>query len=479
MPLNPWSLSPIDIMKAFHLLLALLFLLFISHVLSSSSKLVVPSADDIIKEILDRKLEAMKQVPGDGNGPLPRISSAVELRVNQNDLFGAAFAAIEGHDTVARNVLCSYLFEGPNVCAAETCDSDLIKLLLARMDMINQRDADGNTPMHIAAKLGLLDIVVSLLPKAELINQPNNNLETPLMLALRNGHGEVALLLLDNKADVDQKDAVHNTPLLFAVGAGLTDIVEIISPLVRDPNFKNLNGYTPLMLALRNENAKIAKVLLRRIDNVDQWNHSLFTPLHYAASHGMLDIVETLLTRAKLVNEKTADGYTPLMLALLNGHFEVAELLWKHMHRIDTNVFGRNHLMGNCLLHFAAQLGLLDTVNFLLTNNTDDINKPNEAGEIPLKVALQNGRFDVSRRLLELTNNIDNIEIYRQPLLHYAIERCPPDFALAVLNRTANINKQNRKRETPIMLARRLHRIEVIRLLLKRLYGVHEKDEIS
>jgi hypothetical protein len=57
---------------------------------------------------------------------------------------------------------------------------------------INSRDAQGNTPLHIAASMGSLNMVSVLISKGAKINIENKLKQTPYFLAIKHGHDDVA-----------------------------------------------------------------------------------------------------------------------------------------------------------------------------------------------------------------------------------------------------------------------------------------------
>ena len=77
-------------------------------------------------------------------------------------------------------------------------------------------------------------------------------------------------------------------------------------------------------------------------------------------------------------NKPNMDEYTPLMLAVICGHVAVAKTL---LRQIDN--FDQIDEKGNTSLHYAAERGLIDIVNILLTE-TKLANVPCMEGFTPL-----------------------------------------------------------------------------------------------
>ena len=257
---SPRSTTLILIMAKFHFFLPLLCLFFISHVLSSTSEFNV-TAKDIIKEIMAKKMVAMKQSPMDGHEPAPRLSSAIEFRINAKNLPGAAIVASCEEDIVALSVIHDYLIEGRNVRAPE---------IYKNIGIFDQIDEDGNTLLHYAARYGRLDIAEYLIPNAKCLNEPNKDGLTPFMLALGNGHTDVAMIILYQIDDSAQIILGHESLLHWAARNGWLDIVKVVLFKSTRINEPNKDGLTPFMLALGNEHTDVAMAILHRIDNADR-----------------------------------------------------------------------------------------------------------------------------------------------------------------------------------------------------------------
>lgn len=217
-------------MKTFQLLLALLFLFFISHVISSTCE--VDECGEIFAEIVLKKLKVWEQAPESGYEPY--TSLAIVGKILRNDLGGAAFLAARERDNVALTVLCSYLVSRP---------------FSLERDDVNQQDENGNTLLHFAAEMGLVDVVRMLLPKAKDPNKENQNGSSPIMAAIRARHLDVAMMLLPWVRDVNQCDCSGQTLLHLAAPLPRLELVRGLLDRNCDVNKQDINGKTPIMLA--------------------------------------------------------------------------------------------------------------------------------------------------------------------------------------------------------------------------------------
>ena len=72
----------------------------------------------------------------------------------------------------------------------------------------NIRDAQGNSPLHIAAQLGFTEGAELLLGQRAQVNLANNSGETPLIIAVQQRNTAMVRLLLANGANPKQPDRI-------------------------------------------------------------------------------------------------------------------------------------------------------------------------------------------------------------------------------------------------------------------------------
>ncbi|CAI5935476.1 unnamed protein product, partial [Closterium sp. NIES-65] len=175
--------------------------------------------------------------------------------------------------------------------------SEVLKVLDKGVD-IEARDAEGQTPLHVAARLGHERIVDVLLIKgAKAEARDTWGQWTALHHAVWGGGTGAVKRLLDHSVDKDAQDKEGQTPL--HLGAMLGRIVEVI-------------------------------MLLESGANHDARDQKFFTPLHCAAAFGTVELAQVLLQRGADKTAKTKDGKTPLQIAESNKRHDVVQMFHRY-----------------------------------------------------------------------------------------------------------------------------------------------------
>ncbi|XP_028030766.1 BRCA1-associated RING domain protein 1-like [Bombyx mandarina] len=112
-----------------------------------------------------------------------------------------------------------------------------------------KRNNKGETPLHIACRLGKVDKITELLNQGVNTNTKDNAGWTPLHEVVQNGRLDLVTLLLQYNTLIDVPGLNNETPLHEAVRYGHREIIKELVKHGADINCRNSKGETPLQLA--------------------------------------------------------------------------------------------------------------------------------------------------------------------------------------------------------------------------------------
>ena len=219
-------------------------------------------------------------------------------------------------------------------------------------------DADGNTPLHHAARSSDPGVAALLRDAAADIDALNHDGVTPLGIACGCGNWRLARFLLERGAKADLPGA---SPALLSAAGGEEDDVAGV------------------------------QLLLKHKAKADARDARGRSALHEAARAGHHEIVGVLLAAGADVHARDADGRTPWLDAARGGHLEVIERLLPQRPDIAAaDAAGRD------ALHLAAQVepGNVALVRRLLELGMDP-SRRDEAGSRAVDLAAAAGRWRI------------------------------------------------------------------------------------
>src|SRR4051794_37252453 len=262
------------------------------------------------------------------------------------------------------------------------------KLIEAGAD-VNARDAEGNTPLILAAFYAGPRCVELLLEKGADPNAANRSGVTALIRAATDY--EKARLLIDAGAKVGSRTAdLGNTPLILAARrADNSRTVRLLLGRGAGASERDAAGISPIMAGAAGGRPGTGGFLLGRRAKAGDFpvtNHSssatraagLRTPLMWAAFNNDVPMVRLLLEHGADPNQKTLYG-SPLSQACWSDGVEAARILIDRGAKVDA----RDAFADFTPLHRAAASEALrpDLVKLLLAGGAD----PNAAGGGPVE----------------------------------------------------------------------------------------------
>jgi uncharacterized protein len=211
------------------------------------------------------------------------------------------------------------------------------------------KDANGDTPLHHAARRNLAQAVEFLAQKGAALDAVNAAGETPLHQAVKADASDAVRSLLALGAPLSARDAMGDTalqsavlwaakkslPVLVSAGADLDahdfsgetaihqavrkrdrDSLKYLVGKGADPDALDNRGTSPLALAVKSSAYDIERDLLGAIAEIDIRDQTGRTPLIEAVSQGDPDSSRLLVGAGADILAKDADGDSPLSIAL-------------------------------------------------------------------------------------------------------------------------------------------------------------------
>ncbi|ODS63902.1 MAG: hypothetical protein ABS41_04450 [Arenimonas sp. SCN 70-307] len=220
-------------------------------------------------------------------------------------------------DLIARGVDLNAGHAGLTPLLAATRDSwhgrpEAVMTLLANGADPRRADADGNTPLHHAARSTDPAVAALLLDAGAVLEAVNHEGFTPLGVACASGNWRLARFLIERGA---RPDPAEGQPALLAAAAGDDDPAGV-------------------------------QLLLRHKARVDARGQRQRSALHLACAAGNVEVVAALLDAGADRNARDADGLTPLLETARHGQAAVlARLAQARPDIAAVDALGRNALV--------------------------------------------------------------------------------------------------------------------------------------
>lgn len=177
------------------------------------------------------------------------------------------------------------------------------------------------------------------------------------------------------------------------------------------------------------------------------------TLLHWTALQGREHLVEHLLTfpaTDSVIDEPDDTAASPLILATLKGNIHI--VTWLLEKGADIN---HKNQQGHSPLQYACSKGFKDIVEYLLAHGAD-INIQDNRGDTSIHRLASLGRTEILSMLLahcvKPDLGIQNAE--GNTALHIACEDDESACALLLIEHKANVNIENKRKQTPLDLCK-------------------------
>jgi ankyrin repeat protein len=339
------------------------------------------------------------------------------------------------------------------------------------------KDADGRTPMHLAADsstprlatrfllavpdidlheaartgdadgLALLIAVATGCGRSTLPTRFSEVLEA----AAQQGHAEIVAMLL--KAGADPAGHYRLDAMQAAATEGHAVVIRVLvdagTPVNIVDDFNRVGA--PLHAAARGGHVDAISALLRAGADINLMSHTCGTPLHEAAWAGQTEAATRLLQAGAKPDLPAPWGYRPIHNAVWQGHADIVKLLQAHGAEMDVLI--------------AAALGEKDEVARRLGQPMPDAFRENARPE-PLVWAARGGQAEVVRFLIAEGANVKTWGRFGETPLHAAAGAGKTDIATLLLRAGADMTDEAAGGITPLLSAIEVRHVAMVRLLL-------------
>ncbi|CAF3694746.1 unnamed protein product [Rotaria socialis] len=247
------------------------------------------------------------------------------------------------------------------------------------------------SPLHLAAQWGLERVVSALIEYHADINKKDAEANTPLHVAIINQHTAIINLLLNAPSlDLTIRNKQNQTPFACSMVAKNNEAANLI--LKREPRAAEQldnKGRNFLHVAVQNGDIESVLFLLTVHVNVNNCvqDASKFTPLHLSVQIGSEIILRNLILAGGKINDVTANSRSALHIAAENNRAAICNILLEN--HIQANLVDANQ---NTALHLAVQHAHADVVRCLLAESDIDELATNAKGMNCLHVLAANSR---------------------------------------------------------------------------------------
>ena len=277
--------------------------------------------------------------------------------------------------------------------------------------------------LHLCTRRRNKDLTKVFIEAGCAVDKVNAEGQTPLHLAALNGDLEALKLFYMARADPSIADVLDRTPIYLAAERGHSLCVDFLADKFKASVFSRAkDGSTLLHVAALHGHSETAMILHKRGVPLLMPNSNGARGIHVAAVKGHVGVVNAIIARGEDVNVLTNNDYTPLHLAIDAGQHEVVECLLGH--GASVNILGGE--LKESPLHMACRMGEArgeKCVGMLLKSGSNP-NLPMKDGRRSLHIAAHSGNARNVRLLLENGGDVALADGNGETALHLTVKGC-------------------------------------------------------
>jgi ankyrin repeat protein len=351
-----------------------------------SSSAVMPVKEDSTvseksaEEVLDDLDDFLEKVEDTGDPDIQSINSSASTKtVSYSYQLKTACWKCKN---AASPLLCSVKLNH------RSCLKDILTCL-AHLDVSEEKDSEGDSAAHIAARENRLEILQLLYNyDRTILESKDHRGASPLHSSAQKGQGDCVRWMLKNGGSVFQRDFDGASAVHYAASNGHLEILKELVPLESNvAREQTYNGETPVYFAAQEGRLNCLQWLIESGDgDPNQTANDGMNPFHAAVQSGQLEAAKWLLESGHCkITSKTLDGGTAVHFAAAKGHVAILEWMFKNSLTDGTE----RDEFGTTPVHDAAEEGQLDCLRVFYENGVD-LNMKDLDGFTPRVLAQQN-----------------------------------------------------------------------------------------
>lgn len=297
---------------------------------------------------------------------------------------------------------------------------------------------------------------------ASAFGQTNKNVDELHKELANNDIEKIKQIIEDDISILNSPNPRGSTPIAVAASKGQTKIVKYLTEKGADVNKANNFGSTPLHYAAWAADFESFKYLIKNGANINVKNNAGNTPLQFACMGGSIDIMNLCISEGMNIKTKSEDGSSLIHWAAYGGNLDMFKFL--ESQGLDYNAKDKDN---SSTIFWAAQGNATDIVKYLVEEKNIDVNVVDDLENIPLKIAVERGCFDVVSYLLEKGADINYKLKDNVTWLILAARNNNTELIKLLLDKGSEINVFDDFGNTPLINAAAHGNFEVVKILIE------------